>query len=231
MADIQKRYGLFDFDRVADDYDRWYESARGAMYDRLEKKALDRWLGAGGGGKRLLEVGCGSGHWSEYFSEKGFEVTGVDLSEKMIRLARSKDIRGSVLQVADGENLPFPDDSFAVAAAITTLEFTANPAKVMSEMTRCVKKPGGRLLVGVLNGLSGYNRRRTNKAASVYASARLFTPAQLKDLLRTFGEVEIMIAGFIPRWDWLIPVSPLIDYFAQLASNNRGAFIAAEVRL
>ena len=70
----------FDFDVVADKYDKWYETAKGAMYDRLEKKAVSRYLRQNAQGMKLLEVGCGTGHWSEFFSECGFEVTGIDVS-------------------------------------------------------------------------------------------------------------------------------------------------------
>jgi len=34
----------FDFDVVADKYDKWYETDEGAMYDSLEKKAVSRYL-------------------------------------------------------------------------------------------------------------------------------------------------------------------------------------------
>jgi ubiquinone/menaquinone biosynthesis C-methylase UbiE len=51
------------------------------MYDRLEKKAFDKLIGNHNGGKQLLKVGCGTGHWSRYFSEKVFEVTGTDILE------------------------------------------------------------------------------------------------------------------------------------------------------
>ena len=64
----------YDFGKLADIYDNWYGSAVGQMYDRLEKKTLDSLVGSHNNGKQLLDIGCGTGHWSRYFSEKGFEV-------------------------------------------------------------------------------------------------------------------------------------------------------------
>jgi len=220
----------YDFNKLADSYDSWYGSAVGQMCDRLEKKAFDRLLGSHTGNKQFLEIGCGTGHWSRYFSEKGFEVTGIDISEKMVETANKKNIPNCHFQVADGQNLSFFDNSFDVAAAITTLEFSENPEKIISEMARCVK-PKGRLLFGVLNSLSSYNRKKQNNTESVYTYAQIFSPQQLKSLLEPFGTVETQIAGFVIRNKWLIWLSPFWNSLLQLVDSKKGAFIAAEVQL
>jgi ubiquinone/menaquinone biosynthesis C-methylase UbiE len=201
------------------------------MYDRLERAAVDRLLPPVPHGGKLLEVGCGTGHWSEYFTGKGFAVTGVDISERMIAVARQRNVTGGTFDVADAEQLPFPDGSFDVVAAITVLEFTADPARVISEMTRCVKKAGGMLVLGVLNRLSGYNQRRQRRAASMYASATLFSPADLRTLLAPIGEATILAAGFVPRWDSLVWLSPLLERWGRLTENKHGAFLAAKAVL
>jgi ubiquinone/menaquinone biosynthesis C-methylase UbiE len=79
----------YDFDSVATTYDKWYETAEGKMYDRLEKKAISRYLQHIVAGMKLLEVGCGTGHWSQFFSNCGFEVIGIDISEPMITAAKN----------------------------------------------------------------------------------------------------------------------------------------------
>ena len=221
----------FDFGRIADRYDKWYSTPHGFVYDRLEKKAIDKLLPNIDNGSRFLEVGCGTGHWSEYFSNKGFEVTGVDISEKMIEAARGRNIANARFQVADGENLPFADGSFDVTTAITALEFTANPKKMISEMMRCIKKPGGKLIVGVLNALCSYNQERKGKSPSVYSSANLFSPEQVKELLEPLGRPQILISGFVPQRSWLLWLSPLCEFVGHLISSQRGVFIAAKVEL
>jgi ubiquinone/menaquinone biosynthesis C-methylase UbiE len=221
----------FDFGRIAHRYDAWYQTPRGAMYDRLEKRAIDRLLPPAPSGGRLLEIGCGTGHWSEYFCAKGFEVMGVDISEQMITIARQRRVADSVFDVADATQLPFANDSFDVVAAITALEFVPDSATAASEMARCVKKPGGTLIVGALNRLSAYNQSRQHRAASIYASANLFSPAHLRDLLAQFGEPTVLVAGFVPRWDSLLALSPLLEWMGHLTGNERGAFLAAKVIL
>jgi ubiquinone/menaquinone biosynthesis C-methylase UbiE len=220
----------YDFDKLADSYDKWYDSAAGRMYDRLEKKAFDSLVGNHNNGKQLLEIGCGTGHWSRYFSDKGFEITGIDISAKMIKIANKKNIPHCRFQTADGQNLSFFDNSFDAAAAITVLEFSKNPEKIISEMVRCVK-PKGRLLLGVLNSLSAYNQKRQKNINGVYAYGRLFSPRQLKNLLERFGAVKMQIAGFVLRNKRLIWLSPFWEFLCHIVNSKKGAFIVVEVQL
>jgi ubiquinone/menaquinone biosynthesis C-methylase UbiE len=228
---ITEKQSRFDFGLIADKYDSWYESAKGRMYDRLEKKAIGRYLPPGAKGKKLLEVGCGTGHWSQFFSGYGFEVTGVDISERMIDIARAKSIPNSSFQIADGHSLPFADETFDVTAAITTLEFVSDAETVVREMIRCTRKPGGQLLIGVLNKLAPLNRNRKQRPESPYANARLFSPSQLKQLLEPFGRLSMVTAGFVPNQKLFLPLAPLLDTVGRFFHIPYGAFIAAEVKL
>ncbi len=221
----------FNFDYAADRYDRWYETPHGAAYDRSEKTAIDKLISDHTEGKRLLEVGCGTGHWSKFFSTRGCEVIGIDISERMVTIAKSKNIVRSSFHVMDGHSMPFADKSFDIAAAITTLEFTADPEAMIAEMARCVRKSGGELLFGVLNALSEYNQKRKNEAGSPYASANLFSPEQLRELLEPMGQMQMIIAGFVPRHGWLLALTPVFELVGRLVNNRHGAFIAARVQL
>ena len=222
-----------DFAEIAGRYDCWYNTTRGAMYDRLEKQAFDQLLTNRNNGKRMIEVGCGTGHWSRYFSDRGLEVTAVDISKEMIDIARQKHITHCRFLVADGASLPFADNGFDVAAAITTLEFAAKPKSLIAEMARCVRRPGGRLLFGLLNALSPYNwqQNKNESNRSVRARANLFSPRQAKELLDPFGRVKMLIVGFVPSSDRLILLAPLGEFLCRLAGSQKGAFIVGEVQL
>jgi ubiquinone/menaquinone biosynthesis C-methylase UbiE len=221
----------FDFGKIASRYDAWYRTPRGAMYDRLEERAIDSLLPSASDGGKLLEIGCGTGHFSEHFASKGFEVIGVDISEPMVAVARQKNIRNSEFYVGDAEHLPFADETFDVAAAITVLEFVSDPVRAVSEMVRCIEKPGGMLILGVLNRLSVYNQMRKHRTASMYASANLFSPDDLRDLLQPFGAPVVRVAAFVPRKYALIWLSPLFEWIGRLTHDQRGAFVAAKVVL
>jgi ubiquinone/menaquinone biosynthesis C-methylase UbiE len=226
----QRQVSYYDFGKIAELYDDWYKSARGSLYDRLEKRAVDRFLFERRYEGRLLEVGCGTGHWSEYFSSKGFEVTGIDISADIIKVAQRKNIANSRFEIADGENLLFTAHSFDVAAAITTLEFTSNPAKMLSEMARCVKKTGW-IIVGVLNSLNSYNQKRKNSPGSVYSSANLFSPQQIYNLLAPYGLTNILTTGYVPDRSWLLRLPILCQLAGNYIYSERGAFTVARVIL
>ena len=221
----------FDFGKIAHRHDRWYQTRRGAWYDRMEKEAVAALLPGARDGPKLLDVGCGTGHWSQYLAAKGYNVTGVDVSEQMIQIARGKDIANSRFFIADGENLPFADNHFDVVTAITSLEFMAHPKQVLSEMVRCVKKPNGTLIIGTLNALSPYIKEKIRRRTSFYASGVFFSPKQVEDLLSRFGEVKTQVVGLVPKIDWLLPLSPITEFLSKLIRSQRGAFIVAKVNL
>jgi ubiquinone/menaquinone biosynthesis C-methylase UbiE len=227
----ESKVSRYDFDFLADRYDTWFADRPGAMYDRLEKKAISRYLSPDAKGKKLLEVGCGTGHWSRFFCECGLNVTGIDISKRMIDIAKAKNIPNASFQVADGHCLPFPDDTFDVTAAITTLEFVRDPESVVAQMVRCTRKRVGEVLVGVLNRRASLNHRRKKDSQGLWAAARLFSPEELEQLLQPYGRAEINVAGFVPTQTWLMPFASCFDCIARMLGCQKGAFIAAVLEL
>jgi len=101
-------------------------------------------------GKRVLDLGCGSGDHAAYFMEEGCDVTCVDLSEKMIDICKE---RGLDAEVMDIENLRFDDDSFDGVWAVTSLLHVPKDkfTDVVSKLHR-ILAPGGILFVAVKDG-------------------------------------------------------------------------------
>ena len=96
-------------------------------------------------GERLLEVGCGMGTDLLQFARGGAICTGVDLTPRSIEISRHRfklyDMPGMFL-VADGERLPFSDDSFDVVYSNGVLHHTPDTAAAVEEIHR-VLQPGG----------------------------------------------------------------------------------------
>ena len=87
---------------------------------------------------RLLEVGCGSGYYSEIFKilfKKPIQYYGVDNSEAMISLARRR-YPGLFFQIADATHLPFKDGEFNVVFNCASLMHILNYASAISESRR-----------------------------------------------------------------------------------------------
>lgn len=199
---------------MAPDYDAWYATKVGRLHDKAQKQAVLSLLPTPSATVRrsLLDVGCGTGHWSIFFAEQGFEVTGVDISPKMISLAQARNALHCRFAVADAIKLPFPNKSFDAVSAMTVLEFVSDARRACTEMIRCLKS-GGHLIVGTLNRLARVNRERIAACSEPYASARMFALDELRKVLAHFGEVNIR----------------LTTEHESGSGGNSGAFIVAMV--
>ena len=101
-------------------------------------------------GERLLDVGCGLGEAALALAQdlgEGGEVVGVDLSDTMLRVARSN--AGAArcrvrFTLGDACSLGEPDDSFDAVRSERTLQWLADPAAAVAEMVRVVR-PRGRV--------------------------------------------------------------------------------------
>jgi SAM-dependent methyltransferase len=153
-------------------------------------------------GKRLLEVGCGAGLDLVRFAQNGAIVTGVDLAEVSIQLARKNfafhGVRGD-LRTMDGERLQFKDKSFDVAYAHGVLQYTADAKQMIQEIHR-ILKPGGQAILMV------YNRYSWLKLLSNLFAVKLehedapvlntYSIPEFRNLLRAFSHVEIIPERF-----------------------------------
>jgi SAM-dependent methyltransferase len=91
----------------------------------------------------VLEVGCGPGEASERIArELGADVVAVDSSERMVDLARERDVDA---RVGDVQTLPFEDGAFDCALAAWVLFHVADLDRALAELAR-VLRPGGRLV-------------------------------------------------------------------------------------
>jgi ubiquinone/menaquinone biosynthesis C-methylase UbiE len=153
-------------------------------------------------GKKLLEVGCGIGTDLVRFAKGGAEVTGVDLSETALDLARKNAAFAGVrcdLSLANGEALPFEADRFDVVYAHGVLQYTAEPRRMVEECHR-VLKPGGRAIFMAYNRLSWLNAlsklMRVELEHEDAPVLRKYSTSELRDLLSPFARVRIVPERF-----------------------------------
>ena len=151
----------FDAPGQAEAYDRWYATPLGGWVDRCEKRAVFALLPPVTG-LRILDAGCGTGNFSLTLADRGADMVGVDRSAAMLSRARSKsrESPGKVEWVqGDLAQLPFPAHSFDGVISMVALDFMSCREAVIRELTR-VLKPGGFLLVAVLNRYSLWTLKR-----------------------------------------------------------------------
>jgi SAM-dependent methyltransferase len=176
-------------------YDLWFERSWGRYAFAVERDALLEALGPLEG-RRLVEVGCGTGRFTAAFEHAGAEVTGVDNAPAM--LARTASRTDAALLLADAHTLPLPDDTFDVAIAVTLLEFADDPQRIVAELVR-VTRPGGRVVVATLNLHSPWGlAHRRELRRPPWSGACLFTRQQLRALLAGQGGLRLHAALYAP---------------------------------
>ena len=155
--------------------------------------------------RQLLEIGCGVGTDLARFAAGGARVTGVDLSETAIELARknltSLGLEGD-LRVADGAHLPFDSSTYDLVYCHGVLQYAADPAAIVEECCRVLRDDGEAIFMV-------YNRRswlawmsRRFGVSLEHADApvlRLYTIAEFEDLLRVFPDRCIVPERFPVR--------------------------------
>ncbi len=128
-------------------YHDWYRSARGRWMAEREFALLQSLLPVTQE-DTVLDVGCGTGQFSRCYHLLGAHVTGLDLQLARLCYARARQ-PGSIRWVAGSAVcLPFANESFDVAVAVTSLCFVPSPAQGLAEMWRISRRG---VIVAVLN--------------------------------------------------------------------------------
>jgi len=154
-------------------------------------------------GSKILDVGCGTAHLTNWIKEQGFEITGVEPSSEMMKLARENfpDIE-IVNSIASA--LPFEDNSFDLIVSFEVLRYLDKEENIKSykEFQR-VLKPGGRFFLTQVNlyctdfyyffhNLKSVYCRLTNK---VHHFCNFTTSGREHKLLTEMGFSEVSTVG------------------------------------
>lgn len=101
---------------------------------------------------RILDLGCGPGHWTGFIHGLGAEVSGIDLTREFVEIARSRHPE-LPFEVGDARRLELPDGGVGGVLAWYSLIHLA-PAEMPAalEEVRRVLRPDGALLVGFFDG-------------------------------------------------------------------------------
>ena len=194
----------------------------------------------GNGPGNVLDAGMGPGRLCAILGDRGWTVWGVDASEEMVALARSRLPNASDRLVsASIEVMPFEDDWFDAVVATGVLEYAVVP-DALRELARVVR-PGGRIVVSYPNPRAAYRRwkmwvyypvvralKRLLRvpAAKLPRGAGSIPPERFRDLLRDLGLVvrAERYTSFIPALSPLEQVFPRsVDAFAARLEGRGGA--------
>jgi ubiquinone/menaquinone biosynthesis C-methylase UbiE len=155
---------------------------------------------------RVLDVGCGEGHFAAALVRCGAEVVAVDVAAEPLRRARASHPALDLRLVEPEAALPLEDSSFDVVWAGETIEHVADTERWLSELRR-VLRSGGMLLIstpehGSLSRLwAGLSRKAFEARFDPRSDhLRFYTRRVLAGLLVDFGfeDVTVFAAGGLP---------------------------------
>jgi ubiquinone/menaquinone biosynthesis C-methylase UbiE len=118
------------------------DEAMDAYEDRLRRSAIERLVGHGQG-RQLLDAGCGAGRWSVFLAQVGWIVTGVDISQELIRLATPAP--GVTYVASPIQDLDLPAGRFAAWLSVTALQHITSSAEfeaALDNLTRMLRAGG-----------------------------------------------------------------------------------------
>jgi ubiquinone/menaquinone biosynthesis C-methylase UbiE len=115
-------------------------------YDWTFLTEIELFRNAVKGCKKVLDIGCGTGHPALYIAEDVGSIIGIDRSKRMIEIARSRLNKGKasnvIFEVGNAEDLRFPDRAFDAVVLCGSLATFSNKKIALKEVKRVLKKDG-----------------------------------------------------------------------------------------
>jgi SAM-dependent methyltransferase len=185
-------------------------------------------------GRDVLDVATGSGNTALRLAAMGARVTGLDLVDELLDVARRRSAAAGVhvdWVAGDAEALPFADASFDAATSVVGIQFAPRHQVAADELVR-VLRPGG--VIGLVNwtpgGLIGrmfgvLGQHLPKPPAFVSPPPRWGDPEHVRGL---FGDnvTDLEFTTGLNRWSF-----PTLEAFATYFEEKYGPFIAAQAKL
>lgn len=130
---------------------------------------------------KILDFGCGSGIFVDELQKKGYQTSGIDISEEAIKYGELRGIKN--LSIQDSHKLNFPDKNFDAVLSMDVLEHLEDESWAIKEVER-ILKPGGKFIImvpayqflwGVQDEVAHHYRRYTLGAIKkkIFSSGKL----------------------------------------------------------
>ena len=146
---------------------RYRQSCRTEFWQKVFRAELEYLLPHLEGSRDVLSIGCGPAIIESGLSERGFRVTGLDVSQEALACAPDH-IRTIAGRAGD---MDFPKSSFDAVIYVASLQFIEDYRKAM-EKTAQVLRPAGKLIVMLLNPQSAFYKEKAQDPTSYVRKIR-----------------------------------------------------------
>jgi SAM-dependent methyltransferase len=184
---------FFDSHGAADAYDVFSPATNERLIDNFVR------LSGLPAGARVVDLGCGSGVFTNLLRRRGYQCVGVDLSPNLIAIARAN-FSGIEFRTGDIERLPFPDSSFDGVLLSGVLHHLPERSRCAAEVFR-ILRPGGKFVAFDPNRMNPFMWLYRDRSSPFYSPVGVTEnerPVLAKEAASTF-----QAAGFSVRTEYL----------------------------
>jgi ubiquinone/menaquinone biosynthesis C-methylase UbiE len=208
---------FFDSHGAADAYDVFSPATNERLIDVFVR------LSGLPAGARVIDLGCGSGVFTNLLRRRGYQCVGVDLSPNLIAIARAN-FSGIEFRTGDIERLPFPDDSFDGVLLSGVLHHLPERSRCAAEVFR-ILRPGGKFVAFDPNRINPFMYLYRDRPSPFYSPVGVTEnerPVLGQEIAATFRDAGFRtgteyLSGLTYRYiasgslRWLLPLYNAID--------------------
>lgn len=201
------------------------EAAYDVFTPDTNKRLIDMFARLSGlpSGARVVDLGCGSGVFTNVLQQRGYRCSGVDLSPKLIAIAQAS-FPGIDFQTGDIERLPFADASFDGVLLSGVLHHLPERSRCAAEVFR-ILRPGGKFVAFDPNRMNPFMYLYRDRSSPFYSSVGVTEnerPVLAHEIAATFRDAGFRVgteylSGLQYRYiasgkvRWLLPLYNTID--------------------
>ncbi|BBE30832.1 SAM-dependent methyltransferase [Tepiditoga spiralis] len=196
------------YDKISNEYDSMYEDVYWKLHNKLIREVImEKVLNLEG--EKALDIGCGTGIWTNLLKDIGFDVYAIDPSENMVNITQKRLKKNKNIKVGFIENIEFEETFDVILAIGDILSYAKDPLKGIEEVRKHLNKDG--LFIGTVDNLTRFiqdafiqkefnlmKKMKREKSVQIGLSqkmsfdSKLYTVNELESTLNAFfNEVEL----------------------------------------
>lgn len=179
---MDKKEIIAFFDKLASGWDEYNTRNEEVIAEILEKGGIKD-------GIKVLDVACGTGVLFPDYLKAGAEITGIDISENMVKTAREK-FPGTRIFCGDATDFSF-EEKFDVIMIYNAFPHFDEPEKLIRNLAKALN-PSGRL--SIAHGISEKKLAECHSSSARNVSVPLVKKEVLAEMLQTYLDIDVMIS-------------------------------------